>query len=338
MEILSLGIIEYAAALFITGCVFLWWHKVLNRVFSIGGVRGLLDKFSGTGNILKKGLDVSLVSILASQLFLATPAIGGPSGEKQKENAGDRMEKPIWEELPRRITRDFKHVYAVPRGVDRKDWLKFSGVLAATGLLIAYDGQVLDSVKSEDEVGGFLHQVKPLGDAKFSVPALLSVYAIGFLVKSEREKETAIRGIEALAIAGLTTVSIQAVTGRQRPEDGGKFEWFEYGHFPSGHTIMAFALAPIFDYQYCRVEKEDSNPEKLVKYLGKGVIYGLPSAVAYERLKSGSHYPSDVFASMVLALSIGNMVNRLDEKEQRSWMIGPHVGESLAGFKVSFCW
>lgn len=281
-----------------------------------------------------------LAAILGLELFFAglTFAESDKGTVKQKEDIRYRIDKSIWEELPRRVTRDFKHLYTAPKRINKKDWLKVGGTLAATGLLIAYDNELLDSMNCREEVGGLPSKAKNLGDAGYSAPALLGLYTAGCLFKSEREKETAVRGLEALTIAGLTIVGIQIVTGRERPEEGGKFKWFENGHFPSGHTAMAFALAPVFDHQYCKIETGDGNPEKFAKYLGKGIIYGLPGAVAYERLKSGSHHPSDVFASIVLTLSIGNMVNRLDDKEQKNWEISQEVGKNFAGLKFSYCW
>lgn len=326
--------ISCATVLFITGCVFLWSRMALNRIFSIDRVTGLFGKFPEARNISKKGLGVSLVPILASQVFLASPTFA----ESYEENIEREIGQPLWKELPRRITRDIKYLPKTPGIMDRKDWLKVIGIAGATGLLIAYDDELLDSVESKEETGGFVSEVKPLGDAKYTAPALLGIYAIGFLFESEREKETAIRSLEALTITGLTTVGIQAITGRERPEEGGEFGWFEYGHFPSGHAAMAFALAPIFDHQYCRIEEEDSNPKKFVKYLGKAVTYGLPSVVAYERLRSNSHHPSDVFVSMVLGLSVGSMVNRQAHEEQKNWGVGLEVRQNLAGFRVSFCW
>ena len=293
----------------------------------------------------KKMLSSSLIiATAASQLFFASLGFAESSKEtleitKTKKTIEHNLEQPTLPDLPRRIGRNIRHIVTAPKRMDRRDYLKLGAVLTATGLLIKKDDELLEKIKREgDDNNFFYHTKRFLGDARFVGPGLGGLYVIGALTKSEREKETAVRGLEALTVAGLSLITLQYITGRERPEKGGKFNWFEYGHFPAGDTTVVSSIAPIIDHQYCKIDPGDSNSEKLLKYLGKAIIHGSVGTVAYHRLKTGSHYPSDVFASVALGLCTGNMVNKLNDREQSNWEIMPEVRKNFTGLKLSRCW
>lgn len=293
----------------------------------------------------KKMLSSSLIIATAtSQLFFAIPGFSESSKEtleitKPKKTIEHNLEQPTLTNLPRRVTRDFKYIFTAPTRMDKKDYLKLGAVLTATGLLIKKDDYFLEKIKREgDDNDIFYHTKHFLGDARFVGPGLGGLYVIGALTKSEREKETAVRGLEALTVAGLSIITLQYITGRERPEKGGKFNWFEYGHFPAGDTTVVSSIAPIIDHQYCKIDPGDSNSEKLLKYLGKTIIHGSVGAVAYHRLKTGSHYPSDVFTSVALGLCTGNIVNKLNDRERSNWEIMPEVRKNFTGLKLTRRW
>jgi undecaprenyl-diphosphatase len=66
--------------------------------------------------------------------------------------------------------------------------------------------------------------------------------------------------------------------------------------FPSGHTMEAFALAAALSLLFSR--------KKIVI-----PVYIWASMVAYSRMALGVHYPSDIFAGMLIGTFIGWGVN-----------------------------
>ena len=62
--------------------------------------------------------------------------------------------------------------------------------------------------------------------------------------------------------------------------------------FPSGHAMMAFSAATIFDRRY--------KKHKWVPY----VAYTLATAISFSRITTGAHFPSDVFFGAAMGFAI----------------------------------
>lgn len=65
--------------------------------------------------------------------------------------------------------------------------------------------------------------------------------------------------------------------------------------FPSGHTLEAFAMATAFTLLLPKRKKP-------------ALLFLWASLVAYSRMELGVHYPSDVFAGMVIGVFLGIIV------------------------------
>ena len=81
--------------------------------------------------------------------------------------------------------------------------------------------------------------------------------------------------------------------------------------FPSNHTANTFAAAVVLSWYFRR---------------GRALFYTLAIAVAISRVALGVHYPSDVFAGMILGYIVGLLVTselgkqmRVSKKAGESW-------------------
>jgi hypothetical protein len=240
----------------------------------------------------------------------------------------------LLKEVSKNTLRDLKYILKKPLHMDKKDWLYFSSFITATGVLLANDKSLLNSIKSDKGAEQILKSVKPVGDARYTLPFFTSTYLFGELDKNENLMNFSSNVIESLALTGILTVGIQEIGGRERPDKGGKFKWFRYGHFPSGHSAISFAIAPIIDKYYLQINESDSSSIKTLKYIGKLFCYGIPSMVALERLRNYDHYPSDVFLGAALGLFCGNLINYLNNKNN-SWRFKTGFNSEGVVFKVT---
>ncbi len=137
--------------------------------------------------------------------------------------------------------------------------------------------------------------------------------AIGFGLWHSRRVEASIQFLGSASAVGILDTLLKWGTGRHRPIKGidpFSFTPFEGGFrgilapnltFPSGHTMLAFAMA--------------TSVCLLVEARGAWVIaYGIGIVVGLERVTENAHYVSDVVVGagcgVVVAIGIGRLLNR----------------------------
>jgi len=113
----------------------------------------------------------------------------------------------------------------------------------------------------------------------------------------EKEKKTAEKVIEAVAIAGATSYILKIVTGRQRPSDTDEryaFSPFSFkDSFPSGHTTVAFAWASVIAENYG------------IWY----ITYPVAALCGIARIYKNMHWASDVFIGSIIGIFFGKLVS-----------------------------
>ncbi len=111
-------------------------------------------------------------------------------------------------------------------------------------------------------------------------------------------------GLHGLIAIGVTSLTANAAAKqlfpRYRPErlvpnEGRDVRMPTSSSFPSGHSASAFAFATVVSAEL---------PEFSL------LLHGLATAVAYSRVHTGVHYPSDVLAGSVLGSVVGTAVWR----------------------------
>jgi membrane-associated phospholipid phosphatase len=131
-----------------------------------------------------------------------------------------------------------------------------------------------------------------------------SLYAIGKIRKDSKMANTGLLAGEALADSALVQTVLKDATMRLRPIQYPASGWFvtpssptQYirgnGSFPSGHSMVAFAVATVVARRY--------GNHRWVPY----AAYGLASMVAFSRLTLNVHFLSDVVMGGALGYSIG---------------------------------
>lgn len=179
------------------------------------------------------------------------------------------------------------------------DWLKAGGVVLITGGLYLADAELREIFQRNQtkELDVTTDVVRQFGEISYMLPAAGLTALTGYALGSPKTTDTGLLALKALLIAGATTRSIQLLTQRQRPfmEQGSEL-WngsgIKWGRdsFPSGHSTVAWTVAPILAYQY-----SDQVWLPLV-------VYSLAALTSLSRVYEDKHWSSDVFAGAVVGM------------------------------------
>jgi membrane-associated phospholipid phosphatase len=278
--------------------------------------------------VLSKGLNIALVPIIALQFSFAQPLFAQSNRQSALE---EKCVSGKSDNIFCRLKDDFTYMLKKPLNMKASDWKTLGVAAGAVGLAAAYDGKVKKA--SQKNHLDFFENFEILGNAGFDLGIFAGLYGLGKITKEDKHKETALLGIESLACSGALSSLIKYSTGRKRPDSEGD-SWFGGGNsFPSGHTTSAFATARILDHQYLYINEEDTTFQKAFKYAGKAAVYGLASAVGYQRLNKNQHYLSDVVAGAIIGTLTSNMIINLNKKKD-GWKLKPEANNGLIGFSL----
>jgi membrane-associated phospholipid phosphatase len=112
-------------------------------------------------------------------------------------------------------------------------------------------------------------------------------------------RRAAARGIGAIAVAsGVVNIGVKLLARRHRPDQSGvpgerRVPMPRSSSFPSGHSASAFAFATAAGHGAVAVDL----PLRI-----------LATAVAYSRIHTGVHYPSDVLVGALIGGAAGEAV------------------------------
>ena len=212
--------------------------------------------------------------------------------------------------LPMNFLHDQKDMWLFPTRLTKaKYWLPTLAIVGGTAGLIAADPQVMPHFRQTDIFHGFnrVWGTTATGATIAVVPAVF--YGVSLLRKDSYGQGTALFAGESVADDVVLMVVVKAITRRQRPTElppaGPYNDTFFHSNgsvfgkgtsFPSGHAMMSFSVATIFARRY--------REHRWVPY----VAYGVASAIAFSRITTGAHFPSDVF----LGAGLGYAIARYD--------------------------
>lgn len=235
------------------------------------------------------------------------------SAEENDEVAPEVRPMPSLLRLPKDIWSDLGEVVEVPRKMHRGERHRALLTLGALGALAVWDEDIRDYAQERHDT--FYDDFKPLGEGQYSAVFFLTLYGAGRLIGHYGMAETGAAGTEALILTAVPTLLLQAITGRERPDDGGRYRWFGMsdGHGASGHAAVAFATVTVLDRRLFGVEDEMSGGEKILRYAGKFILYGAAFGTALERINDDKHFAADVAIGGSIGFLCANFVmNRRD--------------------------
>jgi membrane-associated phospholipid phosphatase len=231
-----------------------------------------------------------------------------PFHDQSGGSAGGEYDRPVsWKKLAPNILCDQKNIWLFPARLGEKhNWIPAVTIVGATAGLAALDPTEGRYFHQTTSFQGFNKVFTSNATVIGSVVAPVSFYAAGLIRKDPKMQNTALLAGEAAADAGIVSFILKDVTRRARPATFGRNSnywdsWYDSqgsvynskGGFPSGHTIVSFAMATVVAHRY--------REHKWAPY----VAYGLAGAVGLSRLSLSAHFASDVFLGAALGYCIG---------------------------------
>ncbi len=212
--------------------------------------------------------------------------------------------------VPADIVEDQKQIWSFPFKLTRgSHWISVAGFVSATALLVELDPHDTPYFRRTTTFANF-NKVLSSGNTAWGeglFPA--GFYLVSLLRKDSAAEKTGLLAMESLADAeGLSEV-FKNVARRKTPLEIAPFgdfsdTWFKAssgflvnrGSFISGHATGAFAVATVFAERYRR--------RRWVPV----AAYSLAGLIAFSRVSTQNHFPSDVFAGAVICYSTSHFV------------------------------
>ena len=193
-------------------------------------------------------------------------------------------------------------------------WIGATAVVGATVLLFTQDSHIQKFAQNNrtpalDKVSKYLFE--PIGSGLYSLSAMGILYSCGLIWHNDRAKLTALKGVEAFILAGISNQLMKHLTHRHRPSQDnppnpglweGPFQGFDYTSFPSGHSAAAFAIATVVATSY---------KETIWVPI---VCYSLATGASLSRVYDNHHWASDVLVGSAIGFAIGQLVVRNESK------------------------
>jgi membrane-associated phospholipid phosphatase len=207
--------------------------------------------------------------------------------------AAARCEDTIWNRV---FFLDFQYMGQAIIDNPVKTGLIAGGFGVATYLLMKNDLWLSQSVRSihNDFNDAVFNVFNNAGDGVYVLAADTLLFSLG----GEKEKKTAVKVVEGLAVSGVISYAGKVIFGRERPsatDNPGVFNWFNFSDnsYPSGHTTVAFAWATIIGDTYD---------------IG-WITYPVAALTGIARIYRQAHWASDVLLGAFIGVITGKIVN-----------------------------
>ncbi len=201
-------------------------------------------------------------------------------------------------------------IVASPLHYDRDDWITVAIIAGITGALIIADESLMDIWQNDVRSGvtDDAADIFELFGQEEMVYGLLGAYAAAEALGWKREKAATLMALESFALSGLLVAGLKWITGRERPNDtdtaydfGGPGAAGTNASFPSGHTVVAFAVASVISDVY-----GDQTPA------ASWLAYTAATGAALARVNEEKHWVSDVVAAGAIGYFVGKLVTRFN--------------------------
>lgn len=197
------------------------------------------------------------------------------------------------------LKEDLKAFATAPAHWRAREWLRFSGVVAAIGAAYREDDEIRARHANDGEPD--YHEVAD------SMPAALAFGGTWFAAKlahSEEAQSEVLLMRRAIVVQTISSEVVKVALRRERPGPGvPKDHWFDGNlSFPSGHTAAAFAVGTVL------AESGENH-----RWLRRVIGYGIGVATGYQRINHDAHWFSDTVAGAALGIWSAKFVMKRHE-------------------------
>ncbi len=245
--------------------------------------------------------------------------------------------------LPRRLISDAAYagnclvsdaylVYSSPSRINSRTALWVGGLLAVGGVIYVYDQEILDAFQRSNGHGP-IHTLSSVGESLFDVGHggkstrfYLGALALGYVTGYQPLRNLSLDVVESYIIAGSLKNLVNLGGGRSRPFSGEGPRMFRFNEgtsLPSGHALNVFQLARILSHHL------SFKPFTVA-------AYAAATSVCVQRITSESHWPSDVYAGMLLGYVVADVVIKRNENRRLNLVPTASSDGSSVGLLVSF--
>jgi len=220
---------------------------------------------------------------------------------------------------------DSRDILISPYRWNKYQWIAISGVIALGCVFYTQDAKIQKAVQKNQT--GFLnfsskYGLERLGSGIYTIPALGLLYGVGAILKNDKARYTALKGVEGFVLAFVTDQVLKQLTHRHRPymDDppnpnkwDGPFVIPASTSFASGHAANAFAVATVVATAYSKTIWVPI------------VCYTFAGLTAMSRVYQNDHWFSDVFIGSAIGFAIGKTIMNNHIKKVKVLPIS-HVG------------
>ena len=181
-------------------------------------------------------------------------------------------------------------------------WYHAAAALGAVSVASLLDASLRDELQGHRTKGkdDLARIVRRMGQPEVYAVAGFGTIAAGLLSGDRRITRSGERITAGLLLAGATGSALKLVVGRRRPSDGtGAYMFHPFSGddaWPSGHTIVAFALATGVS------DEIHSTPVTIA-------LYGAATLTGWSRLNDNRHWLSDVLAGAAVGVTSAKLMN-----------------------------
>jgi membrane-associated phospholipid phosphatase len=223
---------------------------------------------------------------------------------------------------------DTRDIAISPYRWNKYQWIAVSGVVVLTGVFFTQDANIQKVVQKNQNPfmdNASKYGLERLGSGLYSLPAMGLLYGIGAIVKDDKARYTALKGVEGFILANVFDNLMKQITQRHRPYTDsppnpdiwkGPFHLTINSSFPSGHSTNIFAVATVLATAYSKTIWVPI------------VCYTLAGLTAASRVYQNDHWFSDVFVGSALGFAIGRTIMNNHIKKLKVLPIS-HVGSGV---------
>jgi membrane-associated phospholipid phosphatase len=223
---------------------------------------------------------------------------------------------------------DSRDILISPYRWNKYQWIAVSGVMVLGAVFYTQDANIQKVVQKNQTpflTGVSINGLERLGSGLYSLPALGILYGVGAIVKNDKARYTALKGVEAFVLAFISDQILKQLTHRHRPYQDdppnpnlwdGPFVLPGNTSFASGHAANAFAMATVVATAYSKTVWVPI------------VCYTFAGLTAASRVYQNDHWFSDVFIGSAIGFAIGRTIMNNHIKKIKVLPIS-HVGTGV---------